>query len=417
MSNKQALPLDLRYAIYLAHKRRCVYTGDLLCSFSEVTIEHIIREGTPDEYFAQKKKDYGLDDSFNLNSLENLLPVKRLPNEQKGVRYFNSCNERFYLQLARWYKEKVQYELVRIKTYIKRDNLKMIKNIRCSDYQILIKEKYKKGRKESLSEMTSHFWKSTDNVALNGFLPSLYNEKGSCLISFTNSDFMVTLSDEYINDLIKELEVQSLEACLFRGDTYENTKKFIILGGSSFHLDEISYYELLDVLQDYLMMYKQEYAKFEQFVEVGSFKKSETDGYYIIYETTREVWRSLINYSEKYDIDRGHGAEYCFNSNGNTINNFKCYLIPEQVNDSSFSSLLYPDDRVAISWRLPYQTDREKIKTGELWTAKQSYIWLEKVLETIKVTQISTCENEHVNKSRSPSYYINIIKRMWGNEK
>ena len=319
MSNKQALPLDLRYAIYLAHKRRCVYTGDLLCSFSEVTIEHIIREGTPDEYFAQKKKDYGLDDSFNLNSLENLLPVKRLPNEQKGVRYFNSCNERFYLQLARWYKEKVQYELVRIKTYIKRDNLKMIKNIRCSDYQILIKEKYKKGRKESLSEMTSHFWKSTDNVALNGFLPSLYNEKGSCLISFTNSDFMVTLSDEYINDLIKELEVQSLEACLFRGDTYENTKKFIILGGSSFHLDEISYYELLDVLQDYLMMYKQEYAKFEQFVEVGSFKKSETDGYYIIYETTREVWRSLINYSEKYDIDRGHGAEYCFNSNGNTI--------------------------------------------------------------------------------------------------
>ena len=143
MSNKQALPLDLRYAIYLAHKRRCVYTGDLLCSFSEVTIEHIIREGTPDEYFAQKKKDYGLDDSFNLNSLENLLPVKRLP----------------------------------------------------------------------------------------------------------------------------------------------------------------------------------------------------------------------------------------------------------------------------------YQTDREKIKTGELWTAKQSYIWLEKVLETIKVTQISTCENEHVNKSRSLSYYINIIKRMWGNEK
>ncbi|WP_278624862.1 hypothetical protein [Parabacteroides gordonii] len=144
MSNKQALPLDLRYAIYLAHKRRCVYTGDLLCSFSEVTIEHIIREGTPDEYFAQKKKDYGLDDSFNLNSLENLLPVKRLPNEQKGVRYFNSCNERFYLQLARWYKEKVQYELVRIKTCIKRDNLKMIKNIRCSDYQILIKDTTKK---------------------------------------------------------------------------------------------------------------------------------------------------------------------------------------------------------------------------------------------------------------------------------
>lgn len=293
----------------------------------------------------------------------------------------------------------------------------MIKNIRDSDYQILIKEKYKKGRKESLSEMTSHFWKSTDNVALNGFLPSLYNEKGSCLISFTNSDFMVTLSDEYINDLIKELEVQSLEACLFRGDTYENTKKFIILGGSSFHLEEISYYELLDILQDYLMMYKQEYAKFEQFVEVGSFKKSETDGYYIIYETTREVWRSLINYSEKYDIDRGDGAEYCFNSNGNTINNFKCNLIPEQVNDSSFSSLLYPDDRVVISWRLPYKTDRKKIKTGELWTAKQSFIWLEKVLETIKVTQISTCENEHVNKSRSFSYYANFIKRRWRNEK
>lgn len=35
MSNKQALPLDLRYAIYLAHKRRCAYTGDLLCRFQK----------------------------------------------------------------------------------------------------------------------------------------------------------------------------------------------------------------------------------------------------------------------------------------------------------------------------------------------------------------------------------------------
>ena len=44
-------------------------------------------------------------------------------------------------------------------------------------------------------------------------------------------------------------------------------------------------------------------------------------------------------------------------------------------------SFLFPDDQLCILWEIPDTGSRKAIETGDVWTAQQTYEWLQKLLQ------------------------------------
>lgn len=104
-----------RAAIWLAWKRRCAYTGELL-AFRDLDIDHILPAdlaSRPGEFEVLRKK-LGLPETFNLNSVENYLPCGRMRNRQKANAIFDESATRYFLQLARQRLGNVRAEITRL---------------------------------------------------------------------------------------------------------------------------------------------------------------------------------------------------------------------------------------------------------------------------------------------------------------
>ena len=197
---------------------------------------------------------------------------------------------------------------------------------------------------------------------------------------------MITLDHKTILPLINKLETYSLNDIILRGHSYQNTKTFVVLGNNAVHLENAVYEELLDILQDYLKVYSEEYSKFQKYIGAENFSFYKDTNDYMLLETSRENWRKLIQYARKFDTEQGTTSEYCFNSNDHHLlaisaqNNIKFRLLPANSikNEDSF---LFPDDQLCILWEIPDTGSRKAIETGDVWTAQQTYEWLQKLLQ------------------------------------
>jgi|CZKH01.1.fsa_nt_gi 5-methylcytosine-specific restriction endonuclease McrA len=99
---KLHLPFNTRRAICLAHRKLCVYCGEPI-AFTDLDIEHIIPETRAQnaEEWAATKAEYGLPDTFDINSLANLVPAHHNPcNLNKGSRLFSPARARYFLEIA-----------------------------------------------------------------------------------------------------------------------------------------------------------------------------------------------------------------------------------------------------------------------------------------------------------------------------
>ena len=378
----------LRYAIYKAYKYRCAYTGKFLYDYSSMHLDHIIPQNTAPEVLQEKIRKYHLADDFTIDSLENILPTKSLHNNsQKNRHPFSEPAERFFLEYAQRGKWKIEREYKILKKQFELSKLKVFAEAQLVEFNLLPPEVYKASRKvkNSLS-IHNHFCRSTENIALNGFLPSKLKEEGSCVISFCNRTIMITLDHKSILQLINKLETYSLNDIILRGHSYQNTKTFVVLGNNAVHLENAVYEELLDILQDYLKVYSEEYSKFQKYIGAENFSFYKDTNDYMLLETSRENWRKLIQYARKFDTEQGTTSEYCFNSNDHHLlaisaqNNIKFRLLPANSikNEDSF---LFPDDQLCILWEIPDTGSRKAIETGDVWTAQQTYEWLQKLLQ------------------------------------
>ena len=263
----------LRYAIYKAYKYRCAYTGKFLYDYSSMHLDHIIPQNTAPEVLQEKIRKYHLADDFTIDSLENILPTKSLHNNsQKNRHPFSEPAERFFLEYAQRGKWKIEREYKILKKQFELSKLKVFAEAQLVEFNLLPPEVYKASRKVTNSlSIHNHFWRSTENIALNGFLPSKLKEEGSCVISFCNRTIMITLDHKTILQLINKLETYSLNDIILRGHSYQNTKTFVVLGNNAVHLENAVYEELLDILQDYLKVYSEEYSKFQKYIGAENF--------------------------------------------------------------------------------------------------------------------------------------------------
>lgn len=91
-----------RSAIWAAHSKRCAYCGNPI-QLQDLEIDHIIPEsvGWDAMRLASLRRDFGLPEGFQLNSLENFLPAHRRCNSVKKDRVFNEASARFFLAIAK----------------------------------------------------------------------------------------------------------------------------------------------------------------------------------------------------------------------------------------------------------------------------------------------------------------------------
>lgn len=125
----------------------------------------------------------------------------------------------------------------------------VIKNRKLKE-KIQFKQYYKITDTEQYGLKPSYF-NSNTQVALNAYLPSKFDKKGSCAIEFCEMGTMVTLGHDLIKSLIEENKDSSLEAQILNYYDDKTEKAFIIIGTSSLHLKKETYNQAISILKDF----------------------------------------------------------------------------------------------------------------------------------------------------------------------
>ncbi|GEM_PF-5682263 len=250
---------------------------------------------------------------------------------------------------------------------------------------------YKKERKITVMNQyayPNYYHYADTEIMIDGHLPTKFEEKGSCNITFANLKTMITLSHCHIMALIQRRKNTTLKNLLSRGSTYGNTKQFTCIETTSVHLDN-NVFDLLEImLSDFLNEYEKQYAVFERFMEVEDFERIENSDQYQLLEIDRLSWKKLLEHSEKFDSYRGEGPDYCFSHTGRSLiavdkthSCVKFYLLPDYSKNYSARSFLYPDDNISILWKLPSMSERNKMQYGAVWSARETHDWIRRVLD------------------------------------
>ena len=99
--SKQKFTIFERQALWMAHSKKCAYTGEVL-GLQNMHIDHIVNEGLAENpaAFAKLKADWGLPDDFDIYGYGNLLPCTQARNLQKNDLQFDKPTGLFFLQIA-----------------------------------------------------------------------------------------------------------------------------------------------------------------------------------------------------------------------------------------------------------------------------------------------------------------------------
>lgn len=397
----------LRYALWKAYKKKCVYTDNIIENLDDLYIDHIIPISSSEEEVQRKIILYNLDPNFDVKkSIENLVPCLRFPNRRKGDKPFIERLELLYLEYANGHKVKVEQEKTRLLSSFEK-NLKTTLEAHQRELLPPIKDaSFKKYQKTIIDERlhsTYSYVNSDSEVMINAFIPSIYDEIGSCIIQFFNAESGIAeLYHDQILKLISKLDTGGIEAVLPERKISNDSFFFVSLGTTHFYPSENAFMQLRTCLEHFLIEYKTFYEKFLAYLEIDEFKITEDKHYCILRRAYRSEWKKLMEYSWAHDLDKGNGPEYCFNRNRAQIicldkehGNIKFWLVPTHVSEINFRSFMYPDDDMEILWRLPSADDRHRIESGGVWTAKRTLEWINEILATREAVAIQ--DNRYIN--------------------
>ena len=358
---------ELRHAIWLAYEKRDVYGGGLIENFDDLEIDHIIPRSICKGDLEEKINKYGLTNGFNIHSIENLVPTSKFHNRQKGDMVFDESSERYFLFLAASKKKKVEEELGKI-----------IKNYKS-------REKKRFGVKYEIVDTHTYgsnptYFNSMDLVSLTAFLPSKFGQQGSCNIEFYEYGSMMTLSHEIVSKLADKIGYRTLEECIYYYYNIKSESGFVSLGSTSIHLKKDAYYQLLTILNDFLLVYASYVKLYKDFFGISGLQMTDNQDLYLLKEVSEAEWQSLIQYSYLHDMRDPIGDGFYFNANDNCLIALdkEEQIIRFQIYCHNVTSM--SSSKVILWWQLPTIRQRKFIETGKVWTAAMVLKWVEDTL-------------------------------------
>ena len=379
---------NLRYAIWHAHDRRCLYTGEYLEDFKALEIDHIIPESTPADILAEKIRIHNLGNDFNVKtSLNNLAPSTRLANAKKGKEPFPLHRETYYLEIVSRKVERVKANLAKIEAQQFQKRKWLIENKSGNDFRF--EEEFEVYRNLTVSEYPhapNHYFMSNTELRFNAFLPSCYQEFGSCLIELRNESVMTTINHKNIMEMVSDFKKRGIAYLLPEIPSMDD-KFFVTIHNTSIHLSTKAFLQLRAAFEDFLSEYDKQYRLFLDFLEIGDLEVVRDNTHCVLKRINRSEWKQLLEYASKYDLDRGKGAQFCFNQPGAQIiclnldlNVCKFWLIPATVSDRGMESFVYLEGELEVLWKIPAKSDRRNIESGGVYTAKKTLEWLNETL-------------------------------------
>ena len=108
-----------RQALWLAHNKKCAYSGELI-DLRNIQIDHIIPERIEkdSEEYRSLATQLQLSDDFEITGFENLLPCSPSYNLQKKGLVFDNPRIHFFLSIAASKKKEVEKNIQRIKAQL-----------------------------------------------------------------------------------------------------------------------------------------------------------------------------------------------------------------------------------------------------------------------------------------------------------
>lgn len=100
--SKQNIPAARRFALWRAHKERCLYCGEPL-AFGDLWVDHIVPEAllTRSEELERVLREYDLGLDFDIQDYCNWLPSHSRCNLKKGETLFERGAVLYFVSIAR----------------------------------------------------------------------------------------------------------------------------------------------------------------------------------------------------------------------------------------------------------------------------------------------------------------------------
>jgi hypothetical protein len=397
--------LAVRMALLKCYQGKCALTDEPI--LDDLDIDHIIPASLAKKpvKFQTYLSSLGLAETFEIDSILNLIPVKRNRNRQKSDKLPSQAWARFLLERAANLAPTVIEEIRRFKRLITVGQAKEVirEHLQQSgvDSAVYVEDLYNSLLNQDVpfpeerdlwdEDGLAYYFVSKASVRLEARLPTLKRPSGSCRIEFRSlrvRNTVVTLDHAHIVHRLfdglytaPEHTLRGFMAQPPRGDSCQ-----VVLGHTRLPLKSDELRELCDIIDDFGAEYVRALQEIDDLLAAHKFSRSKeySRGYRLV-RVSRILWERMVDFACKHDAGAGRTPWHMFDRNRYSIKAFNStrtdkydddyhmFFHPEPVSDD------YPwSDEVWVVAEVltPLGAGPVTIDPRRYWDVMTGYSWL-----------------------------------------
>jgi len=406
-SQKRPRPIDdlLRHALWEAHGHKCAYdpTGAKIERLGDMEVDHVLPESLwrNDPRLPGILKTLDLPPDYHRDSLDNLLPVRKGSNRQKGDWVFSESSSRFYREIAAKMQDAVERLCLKLEDSRKQERIRSEIQAACaanpdmrSRYLAVLADTPPFPNEEVIAVDSLRF--SRSRVRLHCHLP-MDSRDGSLLIQF-NSLYLHAVSftfeaQEILSRLLRGWSIDPVlgQRGFMLGRAEDRNDEWIVtLGGATIFLTNDELTQLgagLDFLAPRYLG-----ALRHREIHDGTFAfEPEGSRNVRLLTIKRVLWREIQRFADEHDYDKGSSPWHVFDAGGfghikiirrtpsGEVIPFEAYVYTISPEKETHGAMIEPEDDVCLCWdaNLSCLNRRagDDTKTAG-WSAAQTAEWL-----------------------------------------
>lgn len=444
-----------RRAIWEIYNYKCFYSGTPL-EYSDMELDHIIPASYKDKPYELHRilQDCKLDDSFELNSLYNLVPTSRFNNNRKSDLEFNTVTLLYWLGLVREKVPSIEKKILNLRK--KRDydqHLSMLKahvedeNDEIKREQLLVdifsfisieNDEFIEQEEVYDKEYEKVFRKYKKRIGLEAILPKYNNLETECIIYFNTlkaRDCMLVLDNNIVlsrlfEGLFTDPKYGARAFIEYDKSKYKNQDLIdlesvkVHLGNSRIKLSVDDIYVLCDVIDSYAIKYIECMNAVEDTLKSHSFPLSKRKNNYKLIALSYNDWRILIDFTIKHDVDSGNSEWNIFDRNYHYIKvytdksharydlGYHAFFHAEFSEEMIMNPELVSKDVCVTFEYIEDLNSRgiESINEKENWNVETSYSWF--VNELLPKALGKGTTKRILNKNKGNYFESNVFEKV-----